>query len=311
MSKLDSRDLHLVQQIAELGSLTAAAEQLHVTQSAVSQRLAKLQQRLGAQLFDRKNGQMQTTAAGQLLVEAASNVNRELERVAERVTDLTAHRQQRLLITTQCHTLYRWLPFVLRDMHALHADLNIDVIPEATDRAYDALARDQVDLALISGPREIQGFVEEALFTDEFYAVMSRDHPLAGLSYLQPADFTQQTLVLYTGPRHRIVDEILEPAGVVPGRIIQMRITEAIVELVRAGRGMAILTGWAYNDIDHAGLARVRITEAGMRRPWRAVLNPQCPNHLAQSLVQLIRQTGEKLHQNGWRKTLSNSASQE
>ena len=138
---------------------------------------------------------------------------------------------------------------------------------------------------------------------------MSVDHTLATRQFLNPANFSAETLVLYTGTQHPIVEEILHPAGIEPGRIIQVRITEAIVELARAGQGIAVLAGWAYNDLENTrGLTAVRITRGGFRRSWRAVIGRDCPVEYAGSLVDCIQRTGRALAGDDWRNVIQRAS---
>ena len=304
------RDLDLVRLIAEHGSLTSAARRLHVSQPAASQRLAKIQARIGADLFVRKDGTMRPTAIGGRLVESANACSNVLDAAKADVTRLLERRNGRLRIATQCYTCYRWLPFVIRDMRLVHPSLIIDVVPEATEAPYDALENDLVDIAIVSNPLADSGFEEQTLFSDELYAVMSTDHPFSDRRYLNPTNFTEQTLILYSGTEHAILEEILYPAGVTPLRVMQLRMTEAIVELARSGLGIAVLAGWAFNDLDNSdGLVAVRINKGGFKRTWRTVINDDCSDEHVSSFVRCVRETGDVLRSDRWRRELQARAS--
>lgn len=305
-ARIDSRDLELVSSIAEHGSLTGAARRLHVTQPAISQRLANLRERIAADPFDRRHGEMRANAVGERLVQASTAVRREIDAALADIDAMLRRREQRLRVTTQCYTCYRWLPFVIRDMHNAFPDLSLDAVPEATDSPYDALRDDRIDIAVVSNPCADSGFEEHQLFCDELYAVMSDRHPLASRRFLNPSNFADQTLVLYTGAKHAICEEVLYPAGVAPGRIVQVRITEAIVELARAGSGVAVLAGWVFNDLpDKRGLAAVRITRQGFRRTWLAVVNNRSDGRYVAPFVSSLREIGEVLDTADWRDTLA------
>jgi LysR family transcriptional regulator for metE and metH len=278
---------------------------MHVSQPAVSKRLSNLQERVGSRVFVRKDGLMRATAVGERLLAAAGAVDREISAAREDIARILERRGQHLRLTTQCYTCYRWLPFVIRDMRNLHPDLELDVIPDATDNPYAALEENRCDLAIVSNPIADSGLREIELFSDELYAVMSVEHALAKRKFLNPSNLAEQTFVLYTGAHHPIVEDILRPAGIEPARIIQVRITEAIVELARAGQGIAVLAGWAFNDLeDTRGLVAVRITRGGFRRTWRAVVGRTCPEEYVLSLVECLRATGTVLGASGWRERI-------
>ncbi len=306
---IENKDLNLVRLIAENGSLTSAARRMHVSQPAASQRLANIQSRIGAELFTRKDGQMRPTAIGDRLVIAAEASSRLLDETKADINRLLEQRDGSLRIATQCYTCYRWLPFVIREMRLTHPELTVDVVPEATEDPYAALFDDRVDIAIVSNPAADADFAEQSLFTDELYAVMSVDHPFSSRTYLNPSNFTEQTLILYTGSKHAVTEEVLYPAGISPAQIIQVRMTEAIVELARSGQGIAILAGWAFNDLDNKdGLVPVRISKRGFKRTWRAVINENCSDEHVSSFVNYVRKAGEVLRGDTWRTALQDPA---
>lgn len=302
---LRSQDLDLVRCIAESGSLTAAAKQLHVSQSAVSQRLGNLQARAGVKFFERVEGRMQLTQVGERANSAALSVAAELRAAEHDIDALVAARTQQLRITTECYTCYRWLPFVVRDMRERFPQLAVDVVPEATDSPCESLLADRVDVALVSNPLADARLGEFNLFSDELLAVMSVNHPLADYDFLHPEQFAEQTLILYTGKRHAIIDKVLAPVNVAPGEIIQVRITEAIIELARAGQGIAIIAAWAFDDFpDRDGLTGVRITPDGFVRNWRAAINPRARREYVNSFVECVAQIGNNIRAPSWRQHL-------
>lgn len=303
--EFDHKDLALLRLIVESGSVTSAARRMHVTQPAASQRLANLQDRLGTALFQRVNGRMQATPAGQRLVDAAYVIGEELAAAKDDIDTLLEKSGSKLRITTQCYTCYRWMSAVIADMRARFPDLDIDIVPDATEDPYGALDNDAVDIAIVSHPESTRRYEKELLFSDELYAVMNRHHALAGRKYLNPENFAGEDLVLYTGARHAFLDEVLFPAGVSPGRLLQVRMTEAIVELARAGRGIAVLAGWAYHDqSSKTDLVAVRITRAGIKRTWHAVLGRNCDAEKTSAFVRSVRTIGDAIQQRDWRRKL-------
>ncbi len=313
LKNVSLKDLKLVQLINEGGSLTSAAKQMHVSQPAASQRLAQLQSRVGQELFLRKDGTMQPTELSNRLASSAKAIDSELESCWRDIQHILSPASAQLRVATQCYTSYRWLPFVMREMHQEFPDINIDVLPEATENPYQALLEERIDIALIFNPQTGYEITETPLFEDELFAVMHKDHPLSGRHYLNPQNFEDETLVLYTGDKHAIIEEKLKPAGVKPHRLMQVRMTEAIVELVRAGHGIAALSGWAFDDIDNKNeLRAVRITKAGFIRRWRAISLPtagdEMPEH-ARRFVHFLRNLGPVLHNENWRKSISKKGS--
>jgi len=304
---IDVKDLQLVRFLAETGSITGAARLMHVTQSATSQRLNRLQVMLEIPLFERIDGQMRPTPGGRRLLNSALLINEELESFAQDLDQFKLEKNSCLRITTQCYTCYRWLPFVLRDLRFQLPELEVDVVPEATDRSRYALENDLIDIAIVSSPEAKEPFPSWDLFDDELYAVMHSTHSLARQDFIKPEQFSEQTLILYTGNRHDIMEEILKPAGVAPVKIIQVRITEAIVELARSGQGIAVLSGWAFADLDNSeGLVAVRIAKNGFQRTWRAEVRPDYNKFNTAAFVKSVQRIGALIQQQDWRRTLQN-----
>ena len=302
---MSQKDLETVRLIAANGSLTETARLMHVSQPAISQRLAAIEDRIGVRLFIRRNGSMRATAAAERLAAAASTIDRVLNHAIDDVRSLLGQREQQLRITTQCYTCYRWMSFVIREMLAQFPDLNVDVVPEAIEDPYGAIERDEIDIAIISHPDASSLLRPVELFRDELFAVMRHDHPLAARKFLNPENFRDEALILYSGQRHAFVDEILSPAGITPARLRQVRMTEAIVELARAGQGIAVLAGWVLNDlVSKHELRAVRITRGGYRRRWQALINEQCPAVHAARFVELVKQTAAVIANDQWRQRL-------
>ena len=213
---IDLRDLRLIRRLADNGSITAAAKQLHVTQSAASQRLASLQRRFELPLFERTDDGFAITAAGQVLYAAAQRIDQTLFQAFEQLHRLGAEGHGRLRVTTQCYTCYRWLPAVIASVQQRLPQMEIEVVAEATDEPYQALRGDRIDLAIVSDEALPEGYDYAPLFDDEFYAVLANDHPLAGQQSVDPVDFAEQNVIVYSGRRHAIVERVLAlaPNGV-------------------------------------------------------------------------------------------------
>ena len=308
-NRVSNKDLEVVRLIVANGSLTATANQMCVSQPAISQRLAALEDRIGVELFVHRQGRMQATAAAERLADAAVTVERTLAQAMDDVREIVQGRQGHFRITTQCHTSYRWLSFIIRDLVASNPKLTVDVVPEAIEDPYGAVERGEVDAAIVFLPDNSSSLEGVKLFSDEMYAVMARDHRLARRKFLNPTDFEGEALVLYAGRRHAFVDMVLAPAGVTPGRIRQLKMTEAIVELARAGQGIAVLASWVWNDLDSKeDLAAVRITRGGWRRTWRAIFSDNCPAELGDAFESSIRRRAAALNADQWRRAMDSAA---
>jgi LysR family transcriptional regulator, regulator for metE and metH len=271
---LEVRHLRLVVAVAEHGTLTAAAERLHLTQSALSHQLRDIEDRLQAPLFLRRNRRMIPTAAGQRLLETGQSVLTALEQTELAVRDLGGTKQGLLRVATECYTCYHWLPSVLREFTARCPGVDLRVDAEATSRPLPVLLAGKLDLALMLSPVRDRRLAATPLFRDELVVVVPAQHRFASQPHVRPSQLADESMFIYS-PREEsyVFQRLLSPAGIVPRRLQQVQLTEAIIELVRAGLGVSVLARWAVQPyLDRRSLAGVRLTAGGFYRNWTAVV---------------------------------------
>lgn len=269
---LEVRHLQLVRAVADAGGLSRATSVLNLTESALSRQLTLLEGTLGTRLFVRTGRRMLLTPAGQRLLESAGGVLETLQRTEEGIRQLAADGTGLLRLATECYTCYHWLPSLLREFSVRYPRVELRILAEATRRPVPALLEGRIDLAVTSDPLADRRLRQVPLFKDELVAVLPPDHRLAGRAFLKAGDFAGESLILYVPPEEStLVQEVMLPAGVRPARITQIQLTEAIVEMVRAGLGVSLLARWAVAPQLEAGTLRaVRVTRRGLRRCWQA-----------------------------------------
>lgn len=243
-------DLHHLRAFAALArhpSLTAAARELHCSQSALSHLVTDLEQRLGIALVARDRRPVALTAAGRRIAACAASV---LPTIAATATDLDHLRRGtlgRLLISLECHSCIEWLAPALdayrRELPAIEVDLRLggqfDPLPGLRDGA--------VDLVITAERDQAPGIIGDPLFAFEMRALLPSRHPLAKHPTLEPRDFAGQTIITYPVPECRLdlYTRFLEPAGIVPADRRTAELTAVIVQWVASGLGVAALPGWA------------------------------------------------------------------
>ncbi|ANM29999.1 hypothetical protein ABI59_11090 [Acidobacteria bacterium Mor1] len=294
MLNLDLRDLELVREVAATGSLTAAAGRLNVTQSALSHRLQELEGRLGAPLFERQSRRMVLTRAGERLARTASRALGEIQVAWDETRALAGSGVGTLRLSTACYTGYAWLADVLEGFRGAHPGIEVVVDADATHGAVDAVRGGTLDLALAPGPTEDERLLAEPLFEDELVVLLPPDHPLAAEPYITPAHFAELHLIGYSAdPKQSFfLGGVLGPAGVTPQRVTGVPLTEAIIELVKAGQGVAALARWAVAPhLENGALIARPFGSQGLRRCWHAVTlrRDPAPAHLA-TFVELLRE---------------------
>lgn len=271
---IEIRHLRIVDAIHRAGTVTAAAKLVHLTQPAVSHALAELETRLGVRLFERARRRMVATAEGRRLQATAERV---LAEVADAEHDLKRYRDGVtgvLRLATECYTCYHWLPPLLQRFHEAFPDVEVALAPEATQAPLAAVAADRLDLAVVHSKPTDRALTATRLFTDELVLVVPPDHRLAGRDFVLPEDLADEVLLLHTGPEDStLFEEVLNPAGVRPRRVLSMKLTEAVLETAKAGLGVSAVARWAAApELERGTLTAVRITEKGLYRTWSVVI---------------------------------------
>jgi LysR family transcriptional regulator for metE and metH len=271
---LEVRHLRLIEMVAREGGITKAAHRLHLTQSALSHQLRDIEEKLGTPLFIRLNKKMLLTQAGERLLGAAPLVLDELRRAEEDIRQIGLHREGMLRISTECYTCYHWLPAVLKPFQEVFPRVEVRIIAEATRRPIEALLDGRLDLAITSTAMRNRKLAFKLLFRDELVAIASPQHPLAARPYVTAKDFAAEHLLVYALPNDELTvfQKVLLPAGVKPKQVSRVELTEAIIEMVKAGLGISVMARWAVAPHVEAGTLRaLPLTARGLHRQWSAV----------------------------------------
>lgn len=272
--QLEVRDLELALALAESGSTAAAAQALHLTQSAISRALGQAEARLGTRLFERGARGVLPTAAGERLIAAAPRLLSELKEL-ERSLLSPRTSQKRLRLVCECYTAYRWLPSAAAQLTQRMPDLQLRIRTEHTRDPVSALVNGEIDVALLTTGQLPKGnalLAEQPLFSDEVVFVMATRHPLAGQKSITAADLERHSLITAYTPPAEVSWFLRSVFGRRKPRLtfVRLPLTEAIVDAARAGMGVAVLSEWmASGYLDDGTLVVKRLAKGPLRRPWR------------------------------------------
>ncbi len=271
--QLDLRHYETIVAIVELGTMTAAARELHMTQSALSHRLAEAEQRLGQQLFDRgRQRRLTPTRAGLALHQSAQRALADLERTEEIVLADRRGVTSVVRIAVGSYDCYHWYPDFVEASTRRNPDIEIDLVAGG-DAPGEALAAGNVDVVL--APGEPQGAVEMTpLLVDELVLVVAPDHALADRGHIDAHDLFDQTYLTYNpAPTPGFeYDRFIRPGTDYPRVVRVVPQTSAIVELVSAGAGVSILSRWALSPSIEAGrIVAIPCGPAGLPLEWSVV----------------------------------------
>ena len=247
---LERIHLAIVAEVERRGSLTAAADVLCVTQSALSHSMKKLEQQLGTDIWLREGRNLRLTQAGQYLLAVANRVLPQLALAEERLHQFAQGERGTLRIGMECHPCYQWLLKVVSPYLAGWPDVDVDVKQKFQFGGIGALFGYEIDLLVTPDPLFKPGLRFEPVFDYEQVLVVARHHPLAQAPYATPADMTQETLITYPVAPDRldIYTEFLQPASMAPKRHKTIEITDIMLQMVASRRGVAALPRWLVQE---------------------------------------------------------------
>ncbi|UFW46471.1 MULTISPECIES: LysR family transcriptional regulator [Bradyrhizobium] len=288
--KLESRHMRLVVAIARQNSVTRAARELHLSQSAVSHQLLNLERDLNIALFHRIGKTMIATPAGKRLQAYADRVLSELAAAEDAVR--SEHEQGRvpLRLTAGCCTHYPWLATAVSRFTTTHRRIDARIIFDETRNELSALQAHHVDMIITTRPPSDRAFARFELFVDGMVAVVGSEHSLSrrnGSRSLRWTELSDSTILIYDIPDHdelRLRDAVQKDRNgqlrSKPLNIWRVQLTEAIIELAAAGQGVGVVgSRYMRKYQGDPRLCFIPLAPGGRRAYW-AVWHKSNPRHL-------------------------------
>ena len=277
---LEIRHLRSLRAIEELGSLSAAARTVSLTQSALSHQLRRLESYYEVALCLRNVRPAVLTEAGRKLCNLANDVLPHIDAV-ERSLKPDLSLRDRLHVVIECHSCFDWL------LPALHRTCSHwPYLDTDTWMAFDALkllARGDIDVVISSDVLAVEQLTWIELFRYEALLLVSPDHPFASKDRVLAKELITQTLVTYPVDISRldVFNYFLQPAGLTIANRRTSGLTDMIVRHVESGRGVAVLPDWVIQTHTQAKhLPTCRLGNQGVHRTVYAVLNKADANSM-------------------------------
>jgi len=287
---LERFHLDLLREVERQGSLTAAARRLGLSQSALSHAARKLEQALGASVWEREGRGLRLTAAGEHLLGFAERVLPQFEHAEQVVQQMARGQRGTLRIGMECHPCYQWLLKVVDPYIPRFPDVELDVKQKFQFGGIGALFAHEIDLLVTPDPLKRKGLRFEPVFDYEQVLVVGREHPLAKRPYVVPAELEQETLITYPVEIERldIFTQFFLPAATAPRRHTVIETTDIMLQLVASGRGVAALPRWLVAEYKKdLGVRAVRLGRRGI--PKQIFLGIRAPDADIEYLAAFIR----------------------
>lgn len=269
MALIERAHLEILREVDRRGTLTAAAESLHLTQSALSHTMAKLERLSGVQLWAREGRLLRLTQAGHYLLAMAERMLPQFEAAEAFLGQYAAGERGTLRIGMECHPCYQWLLKVVSRYLAQWPDVDVDVKQKFRFGGMGALFNHEIDLVVTPDPLITSGVSFLPVFDYEQVLVVGQGHALARRKHVLPADLAAEVLITYPVETARldIFSQFLLPAGVMPRRHKTLESTDIMLEMVAGMRGVAALPRWLVMEYaERMAIVPVRLGARGIQK---------------------------------------------
>ncbi len=255
--------------VARQLSYSRAAEQLYISQPAVSRTVQELEKSVGTPVFHRQGKRISLTDAGRRVFDYAQRVLDLTDELEQAIRDLEDGARGFLRVASSSTMGVYILPAFIGQFRRRYPELEISLEISNSQQAAASTQQGDCHLGFVSMAIETPGLQWQTLATDELTVISPSGHPCAGRT-IPAADLCQEDLILReagSGTR-RCLEMELDRLGLRPRRILEMGSTEAIKRAVAAGLGLSAIPNRALaGDQAGIGVARVKVEGMDLRRP--------------------------------------------
>ena len=229
--------------LVDTGSFSKAAEMNYISQSAVSQQLAKLERELSVQLISRGGGLVASTEAGKTFYSGAREIIRRYEQLIGEVRSAADAIRGVLRVGTIYSVGFYLLDPFVRKFLKCHPEVNLHVEYTQGNRIYAAVIGGEMDLGVVACPEKHRSTEIIPLADEELVVTFSPKHRLAGKRTVSPAELVGEKFVAFSQdiPTRRHIDKLLKKAGVEVDVAAEFDNIELIKRAISVEAGLSIL----------------------------------------------------------------------
>lgn len=255
--------------VAETKNISRAAEELLVTQPAVSKQVRALEEELGEKLFDRIGKKVFLTKTGQVLLAHADRILRSIEEAKTAVRDLSEGCSGELVIGTSDHISLHRLPGILKRYITAFPKVDLKLRCHRSETVLDMVGKNLVDIGVITLPLVSANLISRVIWKDPMSLVFPKGHPLASLKKTRLKDIVSYAMILpETGTTTRKnIDAAFAKKKLAPNITMEVAYIETIKGLVKAGLGISILPDKAVEqELQSGTIVKAKIQDANLSR---------------------------------------------
>lgn len=263
---IEARHLRVLRAVSATGSFSAAARELGCTQPAVSQQMKALESSAGTTLLIRTGREMRLTQAGQALVRHASGILAGLTAAEEEVAAIAGLRAGRVRLVSFPSGSSSLVPGALAALRAEHPGTRVSLVEAEPPRSVEMLRDGDCDIALAfrygTQGAEWDDLVARPLLTDRLIGLLPDGHQLAGRTAVGIAELAAEPWIAGCPRCRRQLVEVCEESGFTPRIDFATDDYPAVIGLVGAGLGVAVLPALAIESVGPRGAVTVDVEPA-------------------------------------------------
>jgi DNA-binding transcriptional LysR family regulator len=284
--------LRTFSRVVDLGSFSAAAERLDVSQPAVSLQIRQLERRLGVRLIERVGRRITATAAGEELLRHAREIDANMTATLEAMARHARGVIGRVRLGTGATACIYFLPSILRKLRQRFPSLDIVVSTGNTSEILKLIDDNVIDLGFVTLPAAGRTFDVRPVLEDEIVAIASSE-AMTLPAKVKPSDLAKLPVVLYESAHTRaLIDRWAAEAGFALKPVMELGSVEAIKELVGAGLGCSAVPRMALRDMRLRRELIVRSLSPKLQRTLAIVLRHDKPLHRGLRAIMSAIETG-------------------
>lgn len=286
------RQVELFVAVAKTLSFSEAARLCHLSQPALSGNIKRLEESLGARLFDRHTRKVTLTAVGLEFLSVSSGINETMQSALDRMRDFVAGKRGRLVLAAAPSMAASFVPGLLAEYLRQHPEVVVELHDELSDVCLDMLRKGVADVALAARDPKAQDLVQRELFRDPLVVICPAGHPLARLSSVRWRDVQAfpHVVMNQTSNVRNLVDAEFTRYGLTLKPAFEVAQVGTMLGLIAANLGIGELPRSLIHNLDMSGLVHRNISNPAAYRSICAItLKDRAPAPTLSSFLGLCR----------------------
>lgn len=262
--------------VIEKESFTKAAEELFISQSAVSLQIKGLEKKYRVKLFDRTNKYIRLTKAGEILYVHAKEILKQYNKAERLIDDLYFKASGPLYIGSSYSFGEQVLPEIIAQFKKIYPDIIPNISIRNSKRIAEQVLQQEIDIGILEGKVDHPDLMVQSFTQDEMVIIAPATHRLADCYEVEFAELKDETWILRekgSGTRE-VTDRVFSDHQFHPSAMMEFGSSQVIKEAVQRGLGISIISEWLIlNKVKYGQLASFKLKNYPIKRPIHFVTN--------------------------------------